>query len=55
MSGWSDGKIRAFAPQSGKLLFTIHDAHRKQVCGCRQSMALRVCANQTVWLIGLTQ
>jgi hypothetical protein len=31
ISGWSDGKIRAFAPQSGKLLYTIHDAHHKAV------------------------
>lgn len=31
ISGWSDGKIRAFAPQSGKLLYTIHDAHQKAV------------------------
>ena len=27
LSGWSDGKIRAFGPQSGKLLFVINDAH----------------------------
>jgi len=26
-SGWHDGKIRAFLPQSGKLLFCINDAH----------------------------
>lgn len=31
VSGWSDGKIRAFAPQSGKLLYTINDAHHKAV------------------------
>jgi len=31
LSGWSDGKIRAFGPQSGKLLFTINDAHHKGV------------------------
>lgn len=31
ISGWSDGKIRAFGPQSGKLLFTINDAHAKGV------------------------
>jgi cilia- and flagella-associated protein 52 len=30
LSGWSDGKIRAFGPQSGKLLYTI-DAHLKAV------------------------
>jgi WD40 repeat protein len=27
ISGWSDGKIRAFGPQSGKLLYVINDAH----------------------------
>jgi WD40 repeat protein len=31
ISGWSDGKVRAFGPQSGKLLFVINDAH---VGGC---------------------
>lgn len=30
MSGWSDGKIRAFGPQSGKLLYTV-EAHHKGV------------------------
>jgi WD40 repeat protein len=28
VSGWSDGKIRAFLPQSGKLLYVINDAHK---------------------------
>ncbi len=27
LSGWSDGKIRAFGPQSGKLLYCIQSAH----------------------------
>lgn len=27
VSGWSDGKIRAFLPQSGKLQYVISDAH----------------------------
>lgn len=27
ISGWNDGKIRAFLPQSGKLLYAITDAH----------------------------
>lgn len=27
VSGWNDGKIRAFLPQSGKLLYVISDAH----------------------------
>ena len=30
-SGWHDGKIRAFFPQSGKLLFCINDAHTNGV------------------------
>lgn len=30
LSGWSDGKVRAFGPQSGKLLYTF-DAHLKAV------------------------
>lgn len=31
ISGWSDGKIRSFLPQSGKLLFVINDAHHHGV------------------------
>lgn len=31
ISGWSDGKIRAFGPQSGKLLYMVKDAHHKAV------------------------
>ena len=27
VSGWTDGKIRAFAPQSGKVMWVINDAH----------------------------
>ncbi len=27
ISGWSDGKLRVFLPQSGKLKFVINDAH----------------------------
>lgn len=27
ITGWSDGKIRAFLPQSGKLMYVISDAH----------------------------
>eukprot|EP01063_Lacrimia_lanifica_P019901 TRINITY_DN27295_c0_g1_i1.p1 TRINITY_DN27295_c0_g1~~TRINITY_DN27295_c0_g1_i1.p1 ORF type:complete len:642 (+),score=250.55 TRINITY_DN27295_c0_g1_i1:114-2039(+) len=30
VSGWSDGKIRAFGPKTGKLLYVIHDAHKIQ-------------------------
>lgn len=31
ISGWSDGKIRAFLPQSGKLLYVINDSHKNGV------------------------
>jgi len=31
LSGWSDGKIIAFLPQSGKLLYAINDAHNHGV------------------------
>jgi len=28
VSGWSDGKVRSFGPQSGRLMFAINDAHK---------------------------
>lgn len=31
ISGWDDGKIRAFRPQSGTLMYAINDAHRDGV------------------------
>lgn len=31
ISGWNDGKIRAFLPQSGKLYYVINDAHNHGV------------------------
>merc|ERR1712232_859251 len=31
ISGWSDGKVRTFLPQSGKLLYVINDAHKNGV------------------------
>lgn len=31
VTGWSDGKIRAFGPQTAKVLYTINDAHHKAV------------------------
>jgi len=39
VSGWSDGIIRAFFPESGKLMFSIPDAHTGEVT------ALTVCAS----------
>ncbi|ESL11658.1 hypothetical protein TRSC58_00587 [Trypanosoma rangeli SC58] len=29
VSGWDDGKLRAFGPQSGKLVFAVNDAHKR--------------------------
>lgn len=31
VSGWDDSKIRVFFPESGRLMFTINDAHKKGV------------------------
>lgn len=31
LSGWNDGKIRGFTPESGKLLYEIDNAHNKGV------------------------
>ncbi|KAI8850812.1 quinon protein alcohol dehydrogenase-like superfamily [Chytridium lagenaria] len=31
VSGWNDGKIRAFGPQSGRLQYEINDAHKRGV------------------------
>lgn len=37
LSGWSDGKIRAFLPQSGKLFYAINDAHNHGVTSLRST------------------
>ncbi|KAJ3331476.1 Cilia- and flagella-associated protein 52 [Blyttiomyces sp. JEL0837] len=31
ISGWNDGKIRAFGPQSGRLQYEINDVHKRSV------------------------
>ena len=31
ITGWNDGKIRAFGPQSGRLQYVINDAHKPVV------------------------
>ena len=33
ITGWTDGKIRAFTPQSGRLLYLIKDGHRSMTQG----------------------
>jgi len=46
LSGWSDGKIRAFGPQSGKLLWVVNDAHVGGVS------ALAACNNPELMVSG---
>ncbi|CAL8081753.1 unnamed protein product [Calicophoron daubneyi] len=31
VSGWDDSRIRAFYPETGRLMYTIHNAHKKGV------------------------
>jgi len=41
VTGWSDGKIRAFLPQSGRLMYVINDAHKN---GCTAVSCTSDCA-----------
>ncbi|KAI8588611.1 WD40-repeat-containing domain protein [Geranomyces variabilis] len=41
ITGWNDGKIRAFGPQSGRLQYEIGDAHK----GCVTALAVTECWN----------
>jgi len=41
ITGWSDGKIRAFLPQSGRLMYVINDAHKN---GCTAVSSTSDCA-----------
>ena len=57
ISGWSDGKIRAFAPQSGRLLYCINDAHSAVTAICGTNDCSRIISggregNVRVWRIG---
>ncbi|KAK3267174.1 hypothetical protein CYMTET_24255 [Cymbomonas tetramitiformis] len=58
ISGWSDGKIRAFGPQSGKLIYTINDAHQQGVTAivgsndCRRVISGGKEGQVRVWRIG---
>jgi len=31
LTSWNDGKVRAFTPLTGKLMYIIHNAHNKGV------------------------
>jgi WD40 repeat protein len=39
ISGWNDGKIRSFLPQSGKLYYAINDAHNHGVTALASTSA----------------
>lgn len=58
LSGWSDGKIRAFGPQSGKVMFVINDAHHKAVTSiaCSEDCGLIVSGGEEgmvrLWHLG---
>jgi WD40 repeat protein len=55
VSGWSDGKIRAFGPQTGKLLYVINDAHKvsgmKRVSGNLTGVTALAVSNDSSRLI----
>lgn len=42
LSGWSDGTVRAFGPESGRFLYIVHDAHKtsgiKRLSGSHQGV-----------------
>ena len=57
-SGWHDGKIRGFLPQSGKLLYCINEAHTNGVTSinatsdCRKIISGGMNGEIRVWLMG---
>lgn len=58
ISGWSDGKIRSFFPQSGKLNYVINDAHKDGVTAlamtsdCARIISGGMTGEVRVWRIG---
>ena len=60
-AGWSDGKIRAFMPESGKEMFTQEEAHAKGVTAlasysdCRHIVSGGGEGSVRVWQIGTGQ
>ena len=58
ISGWNDGKIRAFLPQSGKLLYAINDAHNHGVTAlaathnCERIVSGGMEGEVRIWRIG---
>lgn len=58
ISGWSDGKIRSFFPQSGKLNYVINDAHKDGVTAlamtsdCSRIISGGMTGEVRMWRIG---
>jgi len=58
ISGWSDGKLRAFLPQSGRLMYVINDAHQNGVTSlatttdCQKIISGGLEGEVRVWKIG---
>ena len=58
ISGWNDGKIRAFLPQSGKLFYAINDAHNHGVtalaptANCQRIVSGGMEGEVRIWRIG---
>ena len=58
LSGWNDGKLRVFLPQSGKLMYVINDAHRHGVtalignCDSQRIVSGGMEGEVRVWKIG---
>jgi|Transcript_18419 WD40 repeat protein len=59
LSGWNDGKIRAFLPQSGRLLYAINDAHNHGVTAlaptndCSRIVSGGMEGEVRIWQIGM--
>lgn len=58
LSGWNDGKVRAFMPQSGKLFYAINDAHNHGVTAlcptndCQRIISGGMEGEVRIWRIG---
>lgn len=58
LSGWNDGKVRAFLPQSGKLFYAINDAHNHGVTAlapthnCQRIVTGGMEGEVRIWRIG---
>ena len=59
LSGWNDGKVRAFLPQSGRLLYAINDAHNHGVTAisttndCQRIITGGMEGEVRIWRIGM--